>query len=86
MLSLNHFRLGFTNIYSIDENKAQSLFLYHKYSVLYELIHSPILGFTEEQIVLLPLSIFYIFLDCLAHISASVHQVCKIRTNILGVT
>ena len=36
-----HFRLGLTNLYSIDEYKNQSLLFYLKYFVLYELMHNP---------------------------------------------
>ena len=80
VLVSNLFRLGLTNIYmySIDEYKKQSLLVYLKCIVLYKLIHKPILDFTVEQILFYRLSentfsvcIFYIFLDCLAHISAS---------------
>ena len=53
MLVSTRFRLGFTNIYSIDEYKKQSLLFYPKYVVLYELMHSPIPSFTGEQILFL---------------------------------
>ena len=45
------FRLGLTNLYSIDEYKNQSLFFYLKYFVLYELMHNPTPSFAEEQIL-----------------------------------
>ena len=43
------FRLGLTNLYSIDEYKNQSLFFYLKYFVLYELMHNPTPSFAEEK-------------------------------------
>ena len=47
----NRFRLGLTNIYSIDEYKKQSLLFFLKYFILYELMHNPISSFTEEQVL-----------------------------------
>ena len=49
------FRLGLTNLYSIDECKNQSLLYYLKYFVLYELMHNPTPSFAEEQILFSPL-------------------------------
>ena len=49
------FRLGLTNLYSIDEYKNQSLLFYLKYFVLYELMHNPTPSFAEEQILFSPL-------------------------------
>ena len=45
------FRLGITNLYSIDEYKNQSLLFYLKYFVLYKLMHNPTSSFAEEQIL-----------------------------------
>ena len=47
----NRFRLGLTNIYSIDEYKIQSLLFYLKYFILYELMHNLTPSFAEEQIL-----------------------------------
>ena len=49
------FRLGLTNLYSIDEYKNQSLLFYLKYFVLNELMHNPTPSFAEEQILFSPL-------------------------------
>ena len=49
------FRLGLTNLYSIDWYKSQSLLFYLKYFVLYELMHNPTPQFAEEQILFSPL-------------------------------
>ena len=49
------FRLGLTNLYSIDEYKNQSLLFYLKYCVLYELMPNPTPSFAEEQILFSPL-------------------------------
>ena len=54
VLVSNRLRLCFTNIYSIDDYKKQSLLFYRKYVVIHELIYSPTHDFTEEQILLLP--------------------------------
>ena len=50
-MNVYRFRLGLTNLYSIDENKNQSLLFYLKYFVLYELVHNPTPSFAEEQIL-----------------------------------
>ena len=44
----NRFRLGLTNIYSIDEYKNQSLLFHLKCFVLYELMHNPTPSFAVE--------------------------------------
>ena len=49
------FRLGLTNLYSIDEYKNQSLLFFLKYFVLYELTNNPTRSFAEEQILFSPL-------------------------------
>ena len=49
------FRLGLTNLYSIDEYKNQSLLFYLKYFVLYELMRNPTPSFAEEQNLFSPL-------------------------------
>ena len=49
------FRLGLTNLFSIDEYKNQGLLFYLKYFVLYELMHNPTHSFAEEQILFSPL-------------------------------
>ena len=54
------FRLGLTNLYSIDEYKNQSLVFYLKYFVLYELMHNPTPSFAEEQICFRRLNKTYI--------------------------
>ena len=49
------FRLGLTNLYSIDEYKTLSLLFYLKYFVLYELMHNPTPSIAEGQILFSPL-------------------------------
>ena len=51
----NRFRLGLTNIYSIDEYKNQSLLFHLKYFVLYELMHNHTPSFAVEQNLFSPL-------------------------------
>ena len=51
----NRFRLGLTKLYLIDEYKKQSMPLFLKCFVLYELMHNPTPSFAEEQILFLPL-------------------------------
>ena len=46
--------LGFTDIYSIDEDEKPSLIFYLKYIVLKDLIHSPTSSFNGKKILLLP--------------------------------
>ena len=52
VLVSTRFRFSFTNIYSVDEYKKQSLLFYLKYFVLYKLMHSPSPSFKEKQMLL----------------------------------